>query len=119
MSALDFPPALKFNRLQFGANVLAHLRQREDLNLGNIGSRVAPLLSAYRTVKPEFLDQFYEQLTGLVTHLEKYSALAESCSKSGAYIDRRQEQLNNVLSIVVDLERQPDVLRALEAMRRQ
>ncbi len=115
----DFPPNLKYGRLAYGANILLHLRQREDLNLGSIGEKLQPILAGYRQVKPEMLEQFYEMCAGLLTQLAKYSDIAESCSKSGAYKDRRQEQLNVVLIAVSDIEKQPDILRMLAGMRRQ
>lgn len=117
--SLDFPVALKLNRLNYGSNILLHLRQRADLNLGHIGERLQPVLAAFRTIRPECLDQFFELLSGILSHLEKYAALAESCSKSGAYQDKRQVQLNNVLTLLLELEKQDDVMRLLESMRRQ
>lgn len=116
---VDFPPALRLARLAYASAILLHLRQRQDLNLGHIGEQVQPLISAYRTILPEFLNDFYELVSGLLVHLEKYANLAESCSKSGAYQDRRQEQLNVVLTLLVNLEKDKDVLKMLKNMCRQ
>ena len=116
--SIDFPNNLKFNRLSYGANILLHLRGREDLNMGTIGQRLQPLLAGYRQILPQYLEQFFEQMSGLLKQLEKYANLAEACSKSGAYQDKRQEQLNLLLTVMLDMEKQEDVMRSLENMRR-
>lgn len=115
----EFPVALKYNTLQFSANVLLHIRSREDTEMGAIGETLLPLLQQFRSLQPQYVDEFYEQVTGICTHLLKYSALAESCSKSGAYRDRRIASLNTIKSMIVQLEAQNDLIKMLKGMYRQ
>lgn len=115
----EFPVSLKYNTLQFCANVLTHIRSREDNEMGDLGLGVLELMQRFRSVLPEYLDEYYENVTGLCTHLMKYSALAESCSKSGAYKGRRLETLQSIKTILDSLESQPDLLRMMKNMHRQ
>jgi hypothetical protein len=114
----EFPVALKYNTLQFAANVLMHIRGREDTEMGTIGEQMLELLSSFRRVRPEYIDEFYELLTGLCTYLIKYSGLAESCSKSGAYKARRLECLATIKTLIQGIEKQEDVMKLLRNMRR-
>lgn len=115
----EFPVGLKFNTLQFCTNVLLHIRSREDNEMGDLGLTVLELMQRFRSVLPEFIDEYYENLTGLCTHLMKYSALAESCSKSGAYKGRRLECLQTIKILIDSLESQPDLMRMMKNMHRQ
>lgn len=115
----EFPVSLKYNTLQFCANVLKHIRDREDTEMGDLGIVSQELLSKFRSVNPEYIDEYYENLTGLCTHLQKYSALAESCSKSGAYKARRLEQLQSIKTILDSIESQPDLTQMLKNMHRR
>lgn len=117
--SIDFPSSLKLSRLQHASNVLLHLRSREDLNLGHIGEVLQPILAGYRKILPEYVDNFYELMYTFIRHLNLYCDLAESCSKSGAYQDRRQTSLNDMLAVLTKLERDPDFIRTLTAMQRQ
>lgn len=117
--SVEFPNSLRFNTLQFASNVLLHLRSRDDADMGTIGESLQPLLAQFRSVQPQYLDEYYELVTGICTHLLKYSALAESCSKSGAYQTRRLQCLNNVKTMIQQLESQPDVLKMMRNMHRQ
>lgn len=119
MNSSEFPNALKYNTLQFCANVLLHIRNREDTEMGNCGEKLLPLLSQFRSIRPEYVDEFYEMVTGICTHLLKYSALAESCSKSGAYRERRLASLATVKSMIQQLEREEDVLKLMRNMFKQ
>lgn len=115
---IEFPNALRFNTLQFAANVLLHIRSREDIQLGTLGEKLQPLLSQFRSVKPEYIDEYYEIVTGLCTHLIKYSSLAESCSKSGAYQTKRLACVENIKAMIAEIESQPDVLKMMKNMHR-
>jgi hypothetical protein len=119
MPSVDFPNALRYNTLQFAANVLLHLRSREDAEMGTIGEQVQPLLAQFRSVLPEYIDEYYEIVTGVCTHLLKYSSLAESCSKSGAYQSKRLQCLENIKSMIKSIEDQPDLLKMMRNMHRQ
>jgi hypothetical protein len=118
MPSVDFPNALRYNTLQFAANVLLHLRSREDAEMGSIGEQLQPLLAQFRSVQPQYLDEYYELVTGICTHLLKYSSLAESCSKSGAYHTKRIACLTNIKNMISSLESQPDVLKMMRNMHR-
>lgn len=119
MASNDFPNALRYNTLQFSANVLLHLRSREDAEMGTIGEVLYPLLAQFRSVVPQYIDEYYEIVTGVCTHLLKYSALAESCSKSGAYQSKRVQCLTNIKDMIKAIEAQPDVLKMMRNMHRQ
>lgn len=119
MASNDFPNALRYNTLQFSANVLLHLRSREDAEMGTIGEVLYPLLAQFRSVLPQYIDEYYEIVTGVCTHLLKYSSLAESCSKSGAYQSKRVQCLNNIKDMIKAIESQPDVLKMMRNMHRQ
>lgn len=114
-----FPNALRFNVLQFCSNVLLHMRSREDTEMNTTGEALLPLLSQFRSVRPEYIDEYYELVTGICTHLMKYAALAESCSKSGAYIPKRQVCIQTVKKMIDDFEAQPDMLKMMRNMHRQ
>lgn len=116
--SIEFPNALRFNTLQFAANVLLHIRSREDIQLGTLGEKLQPLLSQFRSVRPEYIDEYYEIVTGLCTHLIKYSSLAESCSKSGAYQAKRLACIENIKAMISEIESQPDVLKMMKNMHR-
>lgn len=118
MPSTEFPNALRFNTLQFASNVLLHLRSREDAEMGTIGEKLQPLLSQFRSVRPEYLDEYYEIITGICTHLMKYSSLAESCSKSGAYQSKRVACIANIKAMINEVEAQPDVLKVMKNMHR-
>jgi hypothetical protein len=119
MPSTEFPNALRYNTLQFASNVLLHLRSREDTQFETIGEKLQPLLSQFRSVLPEYIDEYYEIVTGVCTHLLKYSALAESCSKSGAYQPKRLACVENIKVMVTAIESQPDVLKLMKNMHRQ
>jgi hypothetical protein len=119
MPSVDFPNALRYNTLQFSANVLLHLRSREDAEMGTIGEQLQPLLAQFRSVLPQYIDEYYELVTGICTHLLKYSSLAESCSKSGAYHGKRLQSLANIKAMIQSIESQPDVLKMMRNMHRQ
>lgn len=119
MAANDFPIALRYNVLQFSANVLLHLRSREDTNMGTTGEQLLPMLSKFRSIHPQYVDEFYELVTGICTHLQKYSQLAESCTKSGAYTSRREACLGTIKSMIDQLETQTDVMKMLGNMMRR
>lgn len=116
-----FPNALRYNNLQFASNVLLHIRNSVELKeqVGTTGEKVLPLLSQFRSVKDDYIDEYYEILTAICTHLIKFSSLCESCSKSGAYAAKRQAQLNVVLKTISDLEAEADIIKFLENMRRR
>ena len=115
----EFPVGMKYNTLQFCANVLRHIRERKDIELGTLGERTFELLSRFRSVNPQYIDEYYENLTGLCTHLLKYSALAESCSKSGAYRARRLECLESIKVLLNSIESQPDLMQMLKNMHQR
>ena len=119
MAASDFPNTLRFGTLQFASNILVHLRSREDAEMGEIGEKLQPLLAQFRSVEPKFIDEYYEIVTGICTHLLKYASLAESCSKSGAYLNKRLAQLQLVKSMISELEKQDDTMKMMRNMHRQ
>src|SRR5438067_931301 len=118
MPSTDFPDSLRFNTLQFASNVLLHIRSREDTEMGSIGEQLQPLLAQFRSVQPQYIDEYYEIVTGVCTHLLKYSSLAESCSKSGAYQANRLKCLENIKSMITAIEIQPDLLKMMRNMHR-
>ena len=119
MPSTDFPNSLRYSTLQFAANILLHLRSREDAEMGSTGEQLQPLLAQFRSVVPQYIDEYYEIVTGVCTHLLKYSSLAESCSKSGAYQSKRIQCLTNIKSMVDAIESQPDVMKMMRNMHRQ
>lgn len=118
MPASDFPDSLRYGTLQFAANILLHLRSREDAEMGDIGSILQPLLAQFRSVEPKHIDEYYEIVTGICTHLLKYASLAESCSKSGAYLNKRLACLATVKQLITQFETQNDVLKLMRNMHR-
>lgn len=119
MAASDFPNALRYGTLQFASNILMHLRSREDAEMGEIGAQLQPLLAQFRSVEPKHIDEYYELVTGICTHLLKYATLAESCSKSGAYLNKRLAQLETVKAMIVEFEKQTDAMKMMRNMHRQ
>lgn len=102
--ANDFPAALKMNRIAYCANILQHLRGREDLNMGEVGTKLLPILSAYRQINPEHLDQFFDLLQSTFKVFDRYAVLAESCMTSRQYQSQRQDQLDKLLIVIAELE---------------
>lgn len=119
MAASDFPDSLRYGTLQFAANILLHLRAREDAEMGEIGSVLQPLLAQFRSVEPKHIDEYYEIVTGICTHLLRYASLAESCSKSGAYLNKRLATLATIKSMIAQFETQSDVMKMMRNMHRQ
>lgn len=119
MPASDFPNSLRYGTLQFASNVLMHLRSREDAEMGEIGATLQPLLAQFRSVEPKHIDEYYEIVTGICTHLLKYASLAESCSKSGAYLNKRLACLATVKMMIAELEKQTDTMKMMRNMFRQ
>jgi len=116
--SLDFPDALKQNKLAYCGNVLRHLKIRPDLNLGAFGDLTLELYSRYRSILPEHLDTYYELLSNLSGYLDRYAALAESASKSGAYQGRRVECLEQLKSIIHNLEQDTETTAYLIGMHK-
>lgn len=116
-----FPTSLTYNVLQFSANVLLHLRTEPELKerLGKTGIALTPLLSQFRTVEPTKLEAYYEHLSGVCSHLMKFSALCESCSKSGAYRAKREAQFEICKQAIEHLESQPDLIRLMRDMHKK
>lgn len=116
-----FPNSLRFNTLQYCSNVLLHMRTREDLKdkMGTIGETLLPLLSQFRSVQPQYLDEYYEMLSGICARLITFAGLCESASKSGAYLLKRKQEMEACMSMINALEAQPDLIKFLRNMHRQ
>ena len=114
--SLDFPNALKHNKLSYCGNVLRHLKARPDLGLAKFGNLTLELYSRFRSVEPEHLNTYYEILSQLSGYLDRYSALAESSSKSGAYHVKRLECLEQIKTLIHAFEQDRDTLIILKGM---
>lgn len=100
----EFPVALKFNNFQYAANVLKNIKGRPEWELETLGDKLLVLLSNFRSIDPQKIDLYYENLYPVISNLFKYSSLAESCSKSGAYTKQRIEHLTSLKSLILTLE---------------
>lgn len=116
----DFPAALKLNRIAYCANLLLHLRGRNDVNMAQIGTKLLPIISAYRQIKPEHLDQFYDLLQSTFKVFDRYAVLAEACMTSRQYQTQRKDQLDKLLIVIAELESKHNepVLSGLSGMLR-
>lgn len=118
-TSIDFPDALKLNKLSYSGNVLRHLKGRPDLNLGTFGDLTLELFSRFRSVNPEYLETYYELLSNLSGYLDRYASYAESSSKSGAYHKRRIECLEQIKTIIYTLESDAETISILRGMHEQ
>lgn len=116
---LDFPHALMQNKLAYCGNVLRHLKSRPDLNLGTFGDLTLTFYTRWRSVLPQQLGTYYDILANLSGYIDRYSGLAESCSKSGAYQVRRLECLEQIKTIIHNLEQDTEMLQILKGMHNQ
>ena len=116
IESLDFPNVLKINRLSYTSVILNHMINRADLNMGDIGKKILPLLARCRSIDPQFLAQYCDVFNNITAQLDRYGDLAESCSRSGAYHPQRIacfEQLKTVMHI---FEQDEELLTMLKNM---
>jgi hypothetical protein len=104
------------NKLSYCGNVLRHIKNRPDLNLGDFGSLTLEFYSRFRSVLPEQLLTYYEILSNLSGYLDRYATLAESCSKSGAYQNKRLECLQQIKTIIHNIEQDVETTAILRGM---
>lgn len=116
--SIDFPTELKLSRIAYCANILLHLRGRTDMNMGPVGTKLQPILSAAQQLRPEFIDQFYDMLQSTFKVIDKYGALAESCMTSRQYQNQREDQFQILLNVLAELEKQTAVINGLRGMLR-
>lgn len=111
-----FQPMLAIATLGYAHAVLVYMLRRPDLAL--TAAQVEPLLRRSRSVKSEYLDRFYENLSPLTRALIRYAGLEESVTKSGAYEKDRVSALDSVIRCIRELEdkENADVMRMLRGM---
>lgn len=111
-----FQPMLSTAMLGFAHAVLVYMLRRPDLPF--TAAQVEPLLRRCRSVRPEYLGRYYENLSPLVRALIRYAGLEESVTKSGAYEKDRLAALDSVLRCIRELEdkENADVMRMLRGM---
>ena len=118
VESIDFPNSLKLNRISYAANILTHLLGRKDAPMGDIGKSVNQLMLHFRSVRPEFVANFYDILTPVISGLFDYSAVAESCSRSGAYHVRRLTLIEQIKTLVNTIESDAELMTHLSNLQK-
>lgn len=111
-----FPDVIKLFNLQHAHRLLVYFLGRPDNQLR------APALEAVmrnaRNVHPQYLPQFYQMLSSLVSALLAYIKWEESCTLSGAYRKDLDVAQKKLVRIICQLESGDgnQVVRILQGM---
>lgn len=111
-----FPDTIKLVNLQHAHKLLVYFLKRPDNEVR--APMLEQVLRQSRNVSPQYIPQFYQMLSSLVTALYNYIKWEESCTYSGAYrkdLDLAQKKL---IRIICQFENEEgnQVLRLLQGM---
>lgn len=111
-----FPDAIKMVNLQHAHKLLVYFLKRPDNEVH--APMLEQVLRQCRNVSPQYVPQFYQMLSPLVSALFTYIKWEESCTFSGAYRKDLEIAQKKLIRIICQLENEEDnqVLLLLQGM---
>ncbi len=112
------PDAIRIQNLEHGHRLLVYVLRRPDNEFK--APNIEPLLRNARRVMPEYVKEFYTNLSGLCHALIHYVRMEESCTMSGKYrkdLDAARDKVSRILEQFESAEDQKEI-RYLQGMLR-